>query len=53
MQDYTKKGVQIPLPDGIEVIEDVVKYHDVSYDKIWPFGPNFTANCHLNSTFTL
>ncbi|XP_060775333.1 phospholipid transfer protein [Neoarius graeffei] len=28
LNNYTKKGVQIPLPDGIEVIEDVVKYHD-------------------------
>lgn len=33
IQDYTKKGVQIPLPDGINLVEDVVKYHNVSYDK--------------------
>lgn len=31
IQDYTKKGVQIPLPDGIDLVEDVVVYHDVSY----------------------
>ncbi|KAK3556913.1 hypothetical protein QTP70_022414 [Hemibagrus guttatus] len=28
IQDYTKRGVQIPLPDGIDLIEDVVEYHD-------------------------
>ncbi|KAB5584003.1 hypothetical protein PHYPO_G00102370 [Pangasianodon hypophthalmus] len=28
LNNYTKKGVQIPLPDGIDLIEDVVEYHD-------------------------
>lgn len=30
MSDYTKRGVQIPLPDGIDFIEEVVEYHNVS-----------------------
>lgn len=33
MEDYTKRGVQIPLPDGIDLVEDVVEYHNVSYDE--------------------
>ncbi|KAK2857825.1 hypothetical protein Q7C36_005744 [Tachysurus vachellii] len=28
LNNYTKKGVQIPLPDGIDLIEDMVEYHD-------------------------
>ncbi|XP_053491753.1 phospholipid transfer protein [Ictalurus furcatus] len=28
LNNYTKKGVQIPLPDGINLVEDVVKYHN-------------------------
>ncbi|XP_062852734.1 phospholipid transfer protein [Trichomycterus rosablanca] len=28
LNNYTKKGVQIPLPDGIDIIEDVVEYHN-------------------------
>ncbi|KTG44317.1 hypothetical protein cypCar_00009586 [Cyprinus carpio] len=28
LQDYIKRGVQIPLPDGIDFIEEVVEYHN-------------------------
>ncbi|XP_016312845.1 phospholipid transfer protein-like [Sinocyclocheilus anshuiensis] len=27
INNYTKRGVQIPLPDGIDFIEEVVEYH--------------------------
>uniref|UniRef100_A0A4W4EVM6 Phospholipid transfer protein n=1 Tax=Electrophorus electricus TaxID=8005 RepID=A0A4W4EVM6_ELEEL len=29
INNYTKKGVQIPLPDGIDFIEEVVEYNNV------------------------
>lgn len=29
--DYTKRGVQIPLADGMDFIEEVVEYHNVSH----------------------
>ncbi|KAI5619568.1 phospholipid transfer protein precursor [Silurus asotus] len=28
LNNYTKKGVQIPLPNGIDLVEDVVEYHN-------------------------
>lgn len=28
INNYTKRGVQIPLPDGIDFIEEVVEYHN-------------------------
>lgn len=28
LNNYTKRGVQIPLPDGIDFIEEVVEYHN-------------------------
>lgn len=28
--DWTKRGVQIPLADGMDFIEEVVEYHNVS-----------------------
>ncbi|XP_053354699.1 phospholipid transfer protein [Clarias gariepinus] len=28
LNNYTKRGVQIPLPDGIDLVEDVVEYHN-------------------------
>lgn len=48
-QDYTKKGVQIPLPDGIDLVEDVVEYHDVSYDKSRAF--NLTPSADLTTRY--
>lgn len=28
--DWTKRGVRIPLADGMDFIEEVVEYHNVS-----------------------
>lgn len=45
MEDYTKRGVQIPLPDGIDLVEDVVEYHNVSYDE---FCLSIQISLHVN-----
>lgn len=28
--EWTKRGVGIPLPDGLDLIEEIVEYHNVS-----------------------
>lgn len=30
ISDWTKRGVSIPLADGLDFIEEVVEYHNVS-----------------------